>query len=88
MANRDEHCRIRPHRDTVMAVWEAYRSGDLAETSGPVVPDSSPFRPRKRRVPVPVAADAQASAGEPVAPARAAPEPQPALGQAGGSDRV
>ena len=27
MGNRDEHCRIRPHRDTVMAVWEAYRGG-------------------------------------------------------------
>ena len=29
MGNRDEHCRIRPHRDTVMAVWEAYRGGEL-----------------------------------------------------------
>ena len=46
MGNRDEHCRIRPHRDTVMAVWEAYRSGELAETDGPVVPETSPFRPR------------------------------------------
>ena len=26
MGNRDEHCRIKPHRDTVMAVWDAYRS--------------------------------------------------------------
>ena len=54
MGNRDEHCRIRPHRDTVMAVWEAYRSGELAETDGPVVPETSPFRPRTRRTPVPV----------------------------------
>jgi len=54
MGNRDEHCRIRPHRDTVMAVWEAYRSGELAETDGPIVPETSPFRPRPRRTPVPV----------------------------------
>ena len=54
MGNRDEHCRIRPHRDTVMAVWEAYRSGELAETDGPVVPETSPFRPTTRRTPVPV----------------------------------
>ena len=55
MGNRDEHCRIRPHRDTVMAVWEAYRGGELAETDGPVVPETSPFRPRPRRTPLPVA---------------------------------
>jgi hypothetical protein len=55
MGNRDEHCRIRPHRDTVMAVWEAYRGGQLSETDGPVVPETSPFRPRERRVPVPIA---------------------------------
>ena len=53
MGNRDEHCRIRPHRDTVMAVWEAYRGGELTETDGPVVPETSPFRPRPRRTPVP-----------------------------------
>jgi hypothetical protein len=49
MGNRDEHCRIRPHRDTVMAVWEAYRGGELAETDGPIVPETSPFRPRPKR---------------------------------------
>jgi hypothetical protein len=55
MGNRDEHCRIRPHRDTVMAVWEAYRGGtELVETNGPVVPETSPFRPKPRRTPVPV----------------------------------
>jgi hypothetical protein len=68
----------------VMAVWEAYRSGDLTETTGPVVPETSPFRPRVRRVPLPVSADAEA---EPMVAARAV-EPEPALGQAGGSDRV
>jgi len=57
MGNRDEHCRIKPHRDTVMAVWEAYRGGSLAEIDGPVVPEASPFRPRTRRVPVPVIDD-------------------------------
>ena len=45
MGNRDEHCRIKPHRDTVMAVWEAYRGGGLEETDGPVVPDTSPVPP-------------------------------------------
>jgi thymidylate synthase ThyX len=84
MGNRDEHCRIRPHRDSVMAVWDAYRSGDLAETKGPVVAETSPFRPRTRRVPLPVSAQTEA---EPMAAARAA-EPQAALGQAGSSDRV
>jgi hypothetical protein len=54
MGNRDEHCRIRPHRDTVMAVWDAYRGGELAETDGPIVPETSPFRPRPRRSPLPV----------------------------------
>jgi hypothetical protein len=92
MGNRDEHCRIRPHRDTVMAVWEAYRGGELMETDGPVVPETSPFRPRPRRVPVPVAAgeapgetmpEHGGARGEP----RAEP-PQAAIGQAGGSDRV
>ena len=53
MGNRDEHCRIKPHRDTVMAVWDAYRAGSLEETDGPVVPDTSPFRPKPRRVPLP-----------------------------------
>jgi hypothetical protein len=32
-----------------MAVWEAYRGGELAETDGPVVPETSPFRPKPRR---------------------------------------
>lgn len=87
MGNRDEHCRIRPHRDTVMAVWDAYRSGELAEQAGPVVPEGSPFRPRRRRVPVPVAADGGTTEAA-TRVAGAAEEPQPALGQAGGSDRV
>ena len=78
MGNRDEHCRIRPHRDTVMAVWEAYRGGALAETDGPIVPETSPFRPRPRRVPagdgaetVPIAIEA----------------PEAAVGQAAEADR-
>ena len=60
MGNRDEHCRIRPHRDTVMAVWEAYRGGtELVETNGPIVardvavsPEaaSDPGAGRERRV--------------------------------------
>jgi hypothetical protein len=41
-----------------MAVWEAYRSGELAETDGPIVPETSPFRPRPRRTPVPVVDEA------------------------------
>ena len=48
------------HKDTVMAVWESYRSGELAETNGPVVPETSPFRPKPRRVPVAVGDDAGA----------------------------
>jgi thymidylate synthase (FAD) len=80
MGNRDEHCRIRPHRDTVMAVWEAYRSGELAETDGPVVPETSPFRPRARRV--------QVDGGEPETMPIAIEAPEAAIGQAGGSDRV
>jgi hypothetical protein len=72
MGNRDEHCRIRPHRDTVMAVWEAYRGGELAETDGPIVPETSPFRPRPKRtdrVAVPMEA------------------PEAAVGQAAQADR-
>jgi hypothetical protein len=66
----------------VMAVWEAYRGGtELVETNGPVVPETSPFRPKPRRVPVPVA-------GDEVRPVHD-PEPIGApLGQAGDSDRV
>jgi thymidylate synthase (FAD) len=45
IGNRDEHCRIRPHRDTVMAVWEAYKGGRLSGTDEPTVPESSPSRP-------------------------------------------
>jgi hypothetical protein len=69
----------------VMAVWEAYRSGDLAETDGPIVPETSPFRPRPRRVPIPVAS------GEPAGetmPVHHAEPPEAAIGQAGGADRV
>jgi hypothetical protein len=72
MGNRDEHCRIRPHRDTVMAVWEAYRGGELAETDGPVVPETSPFRPKPRRT------DAAAVPIE---------APEAAIGQAAQADR-
>ena len=61
-----------PHRDTVMAVWEAYRGGELAETDGPVVPETSPFRPKPRRTDrVPVAMEA----------------PEAAVGQAAQADR-
>jgi hypothetical protein len=63
-----------------MAVWEAYRGGTLAETDGPVVPETSPFRPKPRRVPLPVAdGDVRPSHGDPVGAQ---------LGQAGDSDRV
>ena len=63
-----------------MAVWEAYRGGSLAETDGPVVPETSPFRPKPRRVPLPVAdGDVRPTHGEPVVAQ---------LGQAGDSDRV
>lgn len=31
MNNRDGHCRIRPHRDAVLDVWERYRRGELVE---------------------------------------------------------
>ncbi len=80
MGNRDEHCRIKPHRDTVMAVWDAYRGGTLSETDGPVVPESSPFRPRPRRVPLPVAdGDVRPASSELLGTA---------VGQAGDSDRV
>jgi hypothetical protein len=68
-----------------MAVWEAYRGGELTETEGPVVPETSPFRPRPKRVPVPVAADE--APGETM-PAERVEPPQAAVGQAGGSDRV
>jgi hypothetical protein len=80
MGNRDEHCRIKPHRDTVMAVWDAYRAGSLEETDGPVVPDTSPFRPKPRRVPLPVAeGDVRPAATELLGTA---------VGQAGDADRV
>ena len=58
MGNRDEHCRIRPHRDTVMAVWEAYRGGELEEKDGP----SCPRRRRSGR------ARAHAAAGRSTTP--------------------
>ena len=79
MGNRDEHCRIRPHRDTVMAVWEAYRGGELEEKDGPVVPETSPFRPRPRRLPVPIIDEADV-------PAR--PMTMAASESAGDADRV
>ena len=41
MGNRDEHCRIKPHRDTVMAV-DAYRGGSLEDTDGPDRVDRAP----------------------------------------------
>jgi hypothetical protein len=79
MGNRDEHCRIRPHRDTVMAVWEAYRGGtELVETNGPVIPETSPFRPRPRRTPLPVTSETDV----PERPVMASSE------SAGAADRV
>jgi hypothetical protein len=80
MGNRDEHCRIKPHRDTVMAVWDAYRAGGLEEVDGPVVAETSPFRPKPRRVALPVAEGN-------VRPANPEPVGAP-LGQAGDADRV
>jgi hypothetical protein len=68
-----------------MAVWEAYRSGELSETDGPVVPETSPFRPRPRRVPVPVAEGETAIETMPV---QHSEPPQAAIGQAEASDRV
>jgi hypothetical protein len=63
-----------------MAVWDAYRGGGLEETDGPVVPETSPFRPKPRRVPLPVAdGDVRPSSPDPMGAA---------VGQAGGSDRV
>jgi thymidylate synthase (FAD) len=82
MGNRDEHCRIKPHRDTVMAVWDAYRGGGLEETDGPVVPETSPFRPRTRRVPLPVADGDVRPTHDDRTVAGAG------IGQAGTSDRV
>ena len=46
--NRDEHCRIKPHRDSVMAVWDAYRKGDLQELAEPVLGETSPWRGKRR----------------------------------------
>jgi thymidylate synthase (FAD) len=54
MGNRDEHCRIKPHRDTVMAVWDAYRGGDARR-------DGRTGRPRDE--PVPSEAASRAAAG-------------------------
>jgi hypothetical protein len=77
-----------------MAVWEAYRGGELTEADGPVVPETSPFRPRPRRVPVPVAAGETPGETMPEHPGQRgqrgehAEPPQAAIGQAGGSDRV
>jgi hypothetical protein len=68
-----------------MAVWEAYRGGELSETNGPIIPETSPFQPRPRRVPVPVADGEVALETMPVSQAE---PPQAAIGQAGGSDRV
>ncbi|HEX2221052.1 MAG TPA: FAD-dependent thymidylate synthase [Candidatus Limnocylindria bacterium] len=80
MGNRDEHCRIRPHRDTVFAVWEAYRRGDVVEAGGPVVPETSPFRPKPRRAAQPMATPPAAVA---------APEPMTVGSEsAGAADRV
>ena len=46
--NRDEHCRIKPHRDSVMAVWESYRKGGLQELGEPILDETSPWRPKNR----------------------------------------
>ncbi len=45
--NRDEHCRIKPHRDSVMAVWDAYRRGQLTELSEPILSETSPWQPKR-----------------------------------------
>ena len=74
--NRDEHCRIKPHRDSVMAVWEAYRRGALQELSEPILDETSPWRPGARRRPAQPDADRRS---EPVSVVTAA---------AGAADRV
>ena len=80
--NRDEHCRIKPHRDSVMAVWDAYRKGDLLELSEPILSETSPWRSK----------GARARTAVPVTPADAAPATPPSTpavaGAAGTSDRV
>jgi hypothetical protein len=62
-----------------MAVWESYRGGELEEKDGPVVPETSPFRPRPRRTPVPII-------DEDTVPAR--PMTLSASESAGDADRV
>jgi hypothetical protein len=62
-----------------MAVWEAYRGGtELVETNGPVIPETSPFRPRPRRTPLPVTSETDV----PERPVMASSE------SAGAADRV
>ena len=82
--NRDEHCRIKPHRDSVMAVWDAYRKGELNEPSEPILAETSPWRPRERsQRPLPVANDA-GGASEAVT----GPPSTVLAGSAGSADRV
>jgi hypothetical protein len=65
-----------------MAVWEAYRAGtDLVETNGPIIPETSPFRPKPRRVPLAVTPE-----GGPAGPER--PVQVAASESAGDADRV
>jgi hypothetical protein len=33
--NEDEHCRIRPHKNSVFRVWELYKRGALVERETP-----------------------------------------------------
>jgi thymidylate synthase (FAD) len=45
--NRDEHCKVRPHKDTVFAVFEEHRRAQRAErpqgpTSAPAAPEAAP----------------------------------------------
>lgn len=81
--NRDEHCRIKPHHDSVMAVWDAYRKGGLQEVSEPILSETSPWQPKSRttRAAVPLAVG---DAVDPAAPAA----PATLVGTAGSSDRV
>ncbi len=79
--NRDEHCRIKPHRDSVMAVWDAYRKGDVVEVSEPILPETSPWKPRR-----PAAIPVQTSDDVAVRPAE--PASATLTGSAGSADRV
>ncbi|MFN2483458.1 MAG: FAD-dependent thymidylate synthase [Candidatus Limnocylindria bacterium] len=78
--NRDEHCRIKPHRDSVMAVWDSYRKGDLAELGEPVLAETSPWRARAQSAAVAVSDESR--------PRPAEPASATLTGSAGSADRV